>query len=67
MTPEDKAKQVVLQYVEAFNTGDLSRLHSLLADDAEIQGVFGKGLFEKIEPIWREHQLSRGLHQYPPD
>jgi len=54
MTPEDIAKQVVLQYVEASNHGDLNKLHSLLAEDAEIQGVFGKGLFEKIEPIWRQ-------------
>lgn len=54
MIVEDNAKQVVLQYVDAFNRGDLHKLHSLLADDAEIQGVFGKGLFEKIEPIWRQ-------------
>jgi len=26
----------------------------LLADDAEIQGVMGKGIFEKVEPIWRQ-------------
>ena len=54
MTSEEIAKQVVLKYVDAFNNGDLHELHSLLADDAEIQGVFGKGLFEKIEPVWRQ-------------
>jgi steroid delta-isomerase-like uncharacterized protein len=54
MSIEEEAKQVVRQYVEAFNRGDLNALRELLADDAEIQGVFGKGLFEKIEPIWRQ-------------
>ena len=54
MTSEEIAKQVVLKYVDAFNNGNLHELHSLLADDAEIQGVFGKGLFEKIEPVWRQ-------------
>jgi hypothetical protein len=50
MTSEENAKQVVLKHVDAFNNGKSNELHSLLADDAEIQGVFGKGLFEKIEP-----------------
>ena len=54
MSIEEEAKQVVRQYVEAFNRGDLNELKSLLAEDAEIQGVFGKGVFEKIEPIWRQ-------------
>lgn len=51
---EEESKEVVRQYVEAFNRGDLARLKSLLAEDAEVQGVFGKGVFEKIEPIWRQ-------------
>ena len=55
---QQEAKQIVLQYIEAFNRGDMDRLRSLLAEDAEIQGVFGKGLFERIEPIWR--QLIKG-------
>ena len=54
MSSVEEAKDVVRQYVEAFNRGDLNRLGSLLAEDAEIQGVFGKGLFAKIEPIWRQ-------------
>jgi predicted ester cyclase len=54
MSIEEEAKKVVRDYVEAFNRGDLNALRSLLAEDAEIQGVFGKGLFEKIEPIWRQ-------------
>lgn len=54
MSIEEQAKKVVRRYVEAFNRGDLNELKSLLAEDAEIQGVFGKGVFEKIEPIWRQ-------------
>jgi ketosteroid isomerase-like protein len=44
----DQAKLVVHRYVDAFNRGDLDGLKALLADDAEIQGVFGQGLFERI-------------------
>jgi len=51
---EEESKAVVLAYVDAFNQGDLAKLKALLAEDAEIQGVFGKGVFERIEPIWRQ-------------
>lgn len=54
MSIEEEAKNVVLSYVAAFNDGDLERLGSLLADDAEIQGVLGKGQFQKIAPIWKQ-------------
>jgi steroid delta-isomerase-like uncharacterized protein len=54
MSIEEQCKAVVRRYVEAFNRGDLKALKDLLADDAEIQGVMGKGLFEKVEPIWRQ-------------
>lgn len=54
MSIPDEAKAVVRQYVDAFNRGDLSALKELLAENAEIQGVMGKGLFERVEPIWRQ-------------
>jgi len=54
MTIEDDAKRVVRDYVAAFNRGDLAALRSLLTDDAEIQGVLGKGQFEKVAPVWRQ-------------
>lgn len=54
MSIEEQAKDVVRQYVDAFNRGDLGALKALLAEDAEIQGVLGRGVFEKIEPIWRQ-------------
>ena len=54
MSTQQENKEVVRRYAEAFNRGDLAALHALLADDAEIQGVMGKGLFERVEPIWRQ-------------
>ena len=54
MSLEEQSKAVVRAYVAAFNRGDLSALKALLADDAEIQGVFGSGVFQRIEPIWRQ-------------
>ena len=59
MSLEQQCKEVVLNYVDAFNRGDLVALESLLADEAEIQGVFGKGLFERIRPVWK--QLIEGF------
>ena len=54
MSIQEEAKAVVRQYVAAFNRGDLDELKALLAEGAEIQGVMGKGLIEKIEPVWRQ-------------
>ncbi|HEY9645925.1 MAG TPA: ester cyclase [Chroococcidiopsis sp.] len=54
MSIEEEAKAVVRRYVAAFNRGDLDELKALLAEGAEIQGVLGKGLIEKIEPVWRQ-------------
>lgn len=54
MSIEDEAKEVVRQYVEAFNRGDLHGLRLLLAEGAEIQGVLGKGQFDSISPIWQQ-------------
>jgi steroid delta-isomerase-like uncharacterized protein len=50
----DQAKEVVRRYVDAFNRGDLDGLKVLLADDAEIQGVLGQGIFERVAPVWRQ-------------
>jgi len=62
MTIEDEARQVVRDYVAAFNRGDLDALRDLLAEDAEIQGVFGKGTFARIEPVWRQLIEGYGMH-----
>lgn len=62
MTVEDAAKRVVLDYVEAFNRGDMQALEALLAPDCEIQGVLGQGVFTSIAPIWRQLIDGFGMH-----
>ncbi len=55
----ERNKQVVRDYVEAFNRGDAHTLRSLFAPDAVIQGVLKKGQMDEILPIWQE--LHAGL------
>lgn len=52
-------KQLVRDYVAAFNWGDLEALAALFAPEAVIQGVLGKGGVDVVIPIWR--QLVEGL------
>lgn len=58
----DANKRVVIEYVDAFNHGDLDALQALLAPDAEIQGVFGKGVIDRILPIWRQLIEGYAMH-----
>lgn len=57
--PQEANKAVVAAYVDAFNRGDLDALARLFSDDAEIQGVLGRGGVAAVMPIWR--QLVEGL------
>lgn len=51
-------KQIVREYVDAFNRGDIERLTTLFAPDALVYGVLGWGGMDKVLPIWRElHDL----------
>ncbi len=52
-------KKVVHDYVNAMNRGDFDTLRDLFAPEAVIQGVLGKGLMDKVIPIWQ--QLHEGL------
>ena len=54
MSREASSKAAVRAYVEAFNRGDLPAVKALLAEEAEIQGVMGSGLFDRVEPVWRQ-------------
>lgn len=54
MNTQESNKEVVLQYVEAFNCGDLIRLRQLFTADAIVQGVLGWGSLNEIIPIWEE-------------
>ncbi len=47
-------KEIVQQYVAAFNRGDLQGLRGLFAEDAEIQGVLGRGVVDQVMPIWKQ-------------
>ncbi len=49
---EEANKKIVLDYVEAFNRGDLAALRRIFSDDAEVQGVLGWGGMDVVVPIW---------------
>ena len=50
-------QRVVLDYVEAFNRGDIEALRGLFSKDALVYGVMGWGKLDEVIPIWRQ------LHQ----
>lgn len=47
-------KNIVRQYVEKFNAGDLAGLKEIFAEDALIYGVLGWGKVNEVMPIWRQ-------------
>lgn len=47
-------KQIVLDYVDAFNRGDEETLRALFTEDALVYGVLGWGGLAQVVPIWRE-------------
>ncbi|MCY2686334.1 ester cyclase [Salinimicrobium sp. TH3] len=59
MNQQEQNKRIVEAYVNAFNAGEMEKLAALFSPKAEIQGVLGKGLIDKVMPIWR--QLVEGL------
>jgi steroid delta-isomerase-like uncharacterized protein len=52
-TPEAN-KDVVRQYVAAFNRGDRDALRGLFTPDARIQGVLGSAGLEEALAVWGE-------------
>ncbi|MFC4721007.1 ester cyclase [Geojedonia litorea] len=52
-------KNVVKQYVEHFNTGNLEGLRSVFSKDALVYGVLGWGKVDEVMPIWKA--LVEGL------
>jgi steroid delta-isomerase-like uncharacterized protein len=61
MSEEDN-KRVVLEYVEAFNRGDMEALRRLFTDDALVYGVLGWGGLDAVVPIWEEIQAAFALN-----
>ena len=51
---EEANKQIVHEYVDAFNRGDLEALTELFAPDALVYGVLGWGGLNQVVPIWQE-------------
>jgi ketosteroid isomerase-like protein len=47
-------KKTVLNYVAAFNRGDVQGVCDTFAPDAQIFGVLGWGGLDKARPIWNE-------------
>ncbi|OLE52087.1 MAG: ester cyclase [Acidobacteria bacterium 13_1_20CM_3_53_8] len=50
----DDNKRVVMDYVDAFNRGDMEALRQLFTTDALVYGVLGWGGLDKVVPIWEE-------------
>jgi steroid delta-isomerase-like uncharacterized protein len=50
----DQNKQIVRQYVEAFNRGDFEEAQKCFTDDALVYGVLGWGDMNVVIPIWKE-------------
>jgi steroid delta-isomerase-like uncharacterized protein len=61
MSEEDN-KRVVLEYVEAFNRGDMEALRRLFTDDALVYGVLGWGGLDAVVPIWEEIRAAFALN-----
>ncbi|MDQ4062311.1 MAG: nuclear transport factor 2 family protein [Actinomycetota bacterium] len=59
MSTQESNKEVVGQYVEALNQGDMETLRRLFTPDALIYGVLGWGGLDEVVPIWQ--QLHQGL------
>ena len=61
MTSLESNKDLVRQYVDAFNRGEFNRLRVIFADDAVVQGVLGAGGMDKVIDIWRELHAAFGI------
>ncbi len=55
-------KDVVLEYVDAYNQCNIEALKPLFTDDALIYGVLGGGELEKAIPIWQELHAAFSIH-----
>jgi glyoxylase-like metal-dependent hydrolase (beta-lactamase superfamily II)/ketosteroid isomerase-like protein len=61
-TGADANENVVRQYVERFNAGDLEGLTALFAPDAVVQSVLGWGRVADVLPIWKQLVTSLAMH-----
>jgi predicted ester cyclase len=61
MTEQERNKEVVRHYVEAFNRLDIPALRGLFAPEAVVYGVLGSGGMDVAIPIWTQLHESLGL------
>jgi hypothetical protein len=61
MATAKSPKDVVRQYVDAFNRCDIDTLRTLFDPDAVIYGVLGSGGLDEAIPLWRELHAAFGV------
>jgi predicted ester cyclase len=61
MSTTQSNKQVVREYVAAFNRGDMAGLRRLFTPDAVISGVLGSGGLEEAMAVWQELHAAFGV------
>ena len=61
MATAKSPKDVVRQYVDAFNRCDIDTLRTLFDPDAVIYGVLGSGGLDETIPLWRELHAAFGV------
>jgi steroid delta-isomerase-like uncharacterized protein len=54
MSKEAENKAVVMEYVAAFNRGDVDGVCRLFTPDALVRGVLGWGKMDVVRPVWRD-------------
>ena len=54
MSKEADNKAVVMEYVDAFNRGDVDSVCRLFTPDALVWGVLGWGKMDVVRPVWRD-------------
>lgn len=57
----EQMKNLVREYADAFNRGDLEGVCSVFAEDAQIYGVLNAGGLNVARPIWRSLIESFGM------
>ncbi|MBK7974429.1 MAG: ester cyclase [Deltaproteobacteria bacterium] len=62
MSSSEMNREVVREYVEAFNCLDIEALRALFTPDAIVHGVLGSGDLDKVIPIWRRLHEGIAIH-----
>lgn len=55
-------KDIVQQYFQKFNSGDIDGVRKTFTPDGEVEGVMGWGTVDSFLPIWKQKVESLGIH-----